>query len=178
MGAVRVKTFADLRRRRLQTLVIATVLFLASAAATLALNILVESHAPFDRAFAAANGAHLIVDYDGAIDAGRLAATAHAPAVTESAGPWPVATGYLGDPKGGLVNGGTFAGRPQPDPAIDAVTVSSGRWWQAPGEAVLDESSARLLDKRVGDTIQVYAAPTATGRRTCVIRIPDTWAGV
>ncbi len=69
MGAVRAKTFADLRRRRLQTLVIAAVLFLASAAATLALNILVESHAPFDRAFAAANGAHLIVDYDGAIEA-------------------------------------------------------------------------------------------------------------
>ncbi len=83
--------------------------------------------------------------------------------MTESAGPWPVATGYLGDPKGGLVNGGTFSGRPQPDPAIDAVTISSGRWWQAPGEAVLDESSARLLDKTVGDTIHVYAAPAGKG---------------
>ena len=36
---------------------------LATAARTLALSILVESHAPFDHAFEAANGAHLVVDY-------------------------------------------------------------------------------------------------------------------
>ena len=51
MGAVRLKTFADLRRRRLQSLGLALVLFLSTATGTLALSILVESHAPFDHAF-------------------------------------------------------------------------------------------------------------------------------
>ena len=60
MGAVRLKTFADLRRRRLQSFGLALVLFLSTATGTLALSILVESHAPFDHAFAAANGAHLV----------------------------------------------------------------------------------------------------------------------
>ena len=96
MGAVRLKTVADLRRRRLQAFGIATVLLLSTAAATLALHILVESHAPFDRAFAATNGAHLIVRYRGDLDPDALAATATATGVTASAGPWPVARGAIG----------------------------------------------------------------------------------
>ena len=52
MGAVRTQALADLRRRRLQAVVIAAVLCLASGAATIALDMLVESQAPFDRAFA------------------------------------------------------------------------------------------------------------------------------
>ena len=91
MGAVAAKTVADLRRRRLQTVVLALVLFLATGAATLALSILVETHEPFDHAFAAANGAHLVIDYDAAMSMrAALAATAHARGVTASAGPWPV----------------------------------------------------------------------------------------
>ena len=66
MGAVASKTVADLRRRRLQTIVLAVVLFLGAGAATLALSILVETNEPFDHAFAAANGAHLVIDYDAA----------------------------------------------------------------------------------------------------------------
>ena len=42
MGAVTTKTVADVRRRRLQTAVLATVLFLASGAATLGLSVLDE----------------------------------------------------------------------------------------------------------------------------------------
>ena len=63
MGAVRLKTLADLRRRRLQSFGIALVLLLSTAAGTLALSILVESHAPFEHAFEAANGAHLVIRY-------------------------------------------------------------------------------------------------------------------
>ena len=73
MGAVLSKTVADLRRRRLQTVVLAVVLLLGSAAATLALSILVESKEPFDNAFAAANGAHLVIDYDAAVSDAQLA---------------------------------------------------------------------------------------------------------
>ncbi len=157
MGAVRLKTVADLRRRRLQALGIAAVLLLSTASATLALHILVESHAPFDRAFAATNGAHLIVRYRGDRFA-RLAATATAPGVTASAGPWPVARGAIGEAKNRIIVAG-FSGRPAPDASIDAADIEAGRWWTAPGEVVLSDSTARTLDRRVGGTVMAYPPP-------------------
>ena len=96
MGAVATKATADLGRRRLQAAVLAVVLFLASGAATLALNILVASQAPFEQAFARANGAHLVIDFDAATSDAALAATQTTDAVTASAGPWPVTTAALG----------------------------------------------------------------------------------
>ena len=63
MNAVRSKTAADLRRRKLQAMVIALVILLSSGAATLALSLLVESDAPYDHAFAQANGAHLTLRF-------------------------------------------------------------------------------------------------------------------
>jgi putative ABC transport system permease protein len=159
MGAVRLKTIADMRHRRLQSAVIAVVLCLASGAATLALSILVMAHGPFDAAFARANGAHLVIDYDGSIPADRLRATGDAPVVTASAGPWPVSSGAVGHPLGGRVNGGSFSGRPQPDPSIDAIEIQAGRWWQSPGEAVLDQDTAHLLGLGIGDTVELFPEP-------------------
>lgn len=167
MGAVRLKTVADLRRRRLQTGVIAVVLCLASAAATMALSILVESNAPFDGAFAAANGAHLVVSYDPGADPRLLAATADSPSVTASAGPWPIASGSLGHVTGRRIGGLEFSGRPTPDRSIDGVTISAGRWWNAPGEAVLDQDTARLLGASLGDEIQVF--PPVTDKRAATM---------
>ena len=160
MGAVRTKTVADLRHRRLQAVVIGTVLFLASTAATLALSILVESNAPFEQAFASANGAHVVVDYDGRLSAAQLASTETAPGVTSAAGPWPVTDGAINHPKGGLIEGARFSGRPDPGSAIDRITVAAGRWWRAPGEVVLDRDTARLLNRGVGDTVSLHAAPS------------------
>jgi putative ABC transport system permease protein len=156
MGAVRTTTLAALRRRRLQSVVIALVLLLATGAATLGLSVLVASHQPFDRAFTAANGAHLVLRFNGDVDRAALEATAHASTVTAAAGPWPVTAGAMAHPKGGLVMGAVFSARPTPDASIDAITMIAGRWWQVPGEAVLDASTARLLNKAVGDTIDVY----------------------
>src|SRR5258706_6768250 len=135
MGATSTKAIADLRQRKLQGGVIGLVLFLATAAATLALSILVESRAPFERAFAAANGAHLIVDYAGTVAADQLTRTGQASVVTASAGPWPVVPGELAHPKGGRIGGEALSGRAPPDAAIDSITIEAGRWWQAPGEA-------------------------------------------
>ena len=109
-------------------------LLLASGAATLALGILVASQEPFDRAFAAANGAHLVVDDRGSVgDAELAAATTAATGVTATAGPWPVAQVALVHPKGGLVTDQVMAGRATPDAPVDRVTVVAGRWWRAPG---------------------------------------------
>ena len=161
MGAVATKTTADLRRRRLQSFALALVLFLAAATAALALDVLVASHDPFDRAFDAAAGAHLVVDYDPAIPDDRLAATAHANGVTAAAGPWPVGHGALEHPKGGLILGQVFSARPAPasDAVIDRVVIDDGRWWTGPSEVVLDADTARLLVKGVGSSVTLHAAP-------------------
>jgi putative ABC transport system permease protein len=164
MGAVATKTFADLRSRRLQAVALAIVLFLACAAATLALNVLVATHDPFARAFSAANGAHLVLQFDGSIADADLAATAHAPGVTTAAGPWPVARGELAHPKGGVVLDQQLSGRPAPDGSIDQPTIVAGRWWTSPGEIVLDQDAAALIDKQVGDQVTVHRQPAGAGK--------------
>ena len=49
-----------------------------------------------------------------------------------------------------MIGNPVVSGRPTPDASIDQVTISAGRWWQAPGEIVLDQDTAALLGKRVG----------------------------
>jgi putative ABC transport system permease protein len=161
MGAVTRTAAAGLRRRRLQSIVLATVLLLSSAAGTLALSILVESRAPFDAAFTAANGAHLVIDYTPGADSSALAATATATGVTGAVGPYPIAPGMVGHPKGGFLGGALFSGRADPNTAVDRISVIAGRWWQRSGEVVLGQATARLLDKGVGDTVDLYASPTS-----------------
>ncbi len=91
-----------------------------------------------DNAFAQANGAHLVLEFDGHVPAAELVATSHAAPVTDSAGPWPVApVGFTmnrvaGDKGGGIfVTDGPVSGRSRPDTSVDRVVVSAGRWWQA-----------------------------------------------
>jgi putative ABC transport system permease protein len=170
MGALRVvrlKALADLRHRRLQAFVVTTVLLLATGAATIALDVLLESQAPYDQAFTAANGAHLIVEYDGHTTTAALANTASSPGVTASAGPWPVAPADVegvrasADKGGGtyIIGGGQFAGRADPAGPVDRITLSTGRWWQRPGEVVLSRNLARLTGVSVGDSITLRQPP-------------------
>lgn len=156
MGALTTKTVADLRRRRLQTAVLATVLFLASGAATLALSVLDESRAPFDHAFANANGAHLVIDYAGFVSDAQLTATTTATGVTASAGPWAVAAASLGNPGAWPVNGQVVSSRASPDAVVDRITVNVGRWWQQPGEAVISQELAAILRVDIGGSIAAY----------------------
>ena len=64
MSAVLIKVLADLRRRRLQAVVLAIVILLASGTTTLGLTLLQTSLDPWDRAFEAQRGAHLQVRFD------------------------------------------------------------------------------------------------------------------
>jgi putative ABC transport system permease protein len=165
MGAVATKTSADLRRRRLQTVVLAMVLFLASGASTLAISILIESNAPFDRAFERANGAHLVIDFDASVGEDALASSASAGSVTASAGPWPVASAGFLSWNGAFIDARTVSGRPQPDDSIDSVTLRAGRWWQSRGEVVIDQDMLPMLGIGIGDTLPVYPAPTGGPKR-------------
>src|SRR5713226_6338491 len=80
-------------RRRVQTLVIGLVVAISTAAATVALGLLVDSTAPFDHAFAVQHGAQLTVYVNPAkATAAQLAATKRLPGVTAAAGPFPEVT--------------------------------------------------------------------------------------
>ena len=158
MGAVVTKTVADLRRRRLQTAVLAVVLFLAAGAATLALSVLVATQEPFDRAFASANGAHLVIDYQASTTDAQLAATTTNGSVTAAAGPWPVTAAALPG-KFGLIGNQVVSGRPTPDASIDQVVITDGRWWRSQGEVVLDEDTATMFGVTLGQELAVYRPP-------------------
>jgi putative ABC transport system permease protein len=158
MNAVLTTIRSDLQRRRLQALVIAFVILLASGAATLALNLAVETDAPFDHAFARANGAHLFVTYAAnKVSQARLKHTASAPAVTQTAGPWPQVTApySVGPARSGPVPAaGLFVvGRPSPDTSVDNLTMESGRWARSPGEAVISQNLADSWQIGVGDAL-------------------------
>jgi putative ABC transport system permease protein len=163
MSAVLTAALSDLRRRRLQTLVIAFVILLTSGAATLALSLLVESDAPYDHAFAQANGAHLVITYDARhASAASLRATAHARGVTASSGPWQqVETSIsFGSPDQGPTSGmgGRIVGRTRPDTPVDRLTMESGRWVRDSREIVLSQPVADGLGVGTGATVSVGGA--------------------
>src|SRR5437867_13449683 len=94
MNAVMTKVLGDHRRRRLQAAIIAFVIFLASGTTTLGLTLLQTSSDPWDRAFEAQKGAHLIVHFDRhKIDSAQLAGTPTLIGASAAAGPWPLASG-------------------------------------------------------------------------------------
>lgn len=90
MRAILTVAWSEVRRRRLQSAVIAVVVALASGTITLGINILLETSNSYDRAFDAQNGAHLKVFYDARrVTPGRLATSPGTIGASSSAGPWP-----------------------------------------------------------------------------------------
>ncbi|MFE0649527.1 ABC transporter permease [Streptomyces sp. NPDC059534] len=137
---------AGVGRRRTQTAVMVLTTLLSVAAAVLAVGLLVASSAPFDRAFARQNGAHLTVQFDGtAVTAGRLAGTAGVPGVAAAAGPFGVASVRLradgAAPPGFEPPPLTIVGRAAAGAPVDQVGLTAGRWVRAQGEIVLETGS-------------------------------------
>src|SRR5215475_4196005 len=90
MRAVFAKAWSEVRRRRVQSMVIVLLVTLASATITLGLTLQQQARSPYDRAFEAQNGAHLKVFYDAArVTPGQLASTPATLGASSSAGPWP-----------------------------------------------------------------------------------------
>ena len=173
MTAVLRKTLADLRRRRLQSIVVALVVLLASGTATLALTLLFSSTNPYDQAFAQQRGAHVLQEFRGGrVTPAQLRATAHLPAVSSAAGPWtaidvpfeqvrvPPGTARLaaefGLPKfyfhvvGRAHPGGPPASRFQ---AVDDLRLTSGRWPRTANEIVVTRSFAQSQGISLGDPL-------------------------
>ncbi|GGY35624.1 ABC transporter permease [Streptomyces djakartensis] len=168
-------------RRRVQTVVIAVATMMAVASAVVAGSLMVAAAAPFDRAFARQQGAHITAQFDPAkTSTARLAGTGGLPGVTASSGPHPSTAFRPVDRTGFPLPTLTLVGRSGPGGDVDRVDLKSGRWAQRPGEIVLDASFE-------GPTIQIGAplktsdtpgAPTLSivGFAVSVSRTADSWA--
>jgi len=179
--------------RRVQTIVIGLVVFASTAASTLALGLVVDSNAPFDRAFAAQHGADVTAAVTGASSA-QLAGTTGLPGVTASAGPFPQTTVsvasqvtpsihvFSGGHKGGTAitvhQQLTLVGRSSPGGQVDDLTLKAGHWADGPGQIVLSSQSGLQLG--VGSQLTVTGVPgspklTVVGIATSVTDTAQGW---
>jgi putative ABC transport system permease protein len=184
-GAVARAMRGGLARRRVQTTVIGLVVLISTGACVLALGLVVDSNSPFDSAFAAQHGAHVVVTVDsGKATSAQLAASTRLPEVTASSGPFPAVTitpQLKGPPgSGGHVTAppATLVGRASPGGPLDDLTLKQGRWAQRPGEIVL--SSDYRFGLPPGAQITVSGVPakprlTVVGIANSVNHSADGW---
>jgi putative ABC transport system permease protein len=167
--------------RRVPAVVIGLVLLISTAASTLALGLLVDSSAPFDKAFAAQHGAEVTATAQAS--AAQLAATAHLPGVTAAAGPFPTttvtATIPLAAGQGGVFQTQvTVVGRPSPGGPVDDLTLQSGHWPTQPDQVVWND--VKFGPTGLGTQITVTGAPgsprlTIVGFATSITRTASAW---
>ncbi|MEU9073557.1 FtsX-like permease family protein [Kitasatospora sp. NPDC048538] len=143
MSAVWRAARAAVRRRRFQTFVLGVVVMVSSAMAVATLGLLAAVSGPFDRAYDAANGAHVTAEFDGSkVTAAQIARAADAPGVTAVAGPYPAAVLHspseTGDHPIGMSGAFTVVGRDRPDTPVDTLELGAGHWPTGPGEIVLN----------------------------------------
>ena len=179
--------------RRVQAIVIGLVVLLSTAASTLGLGLVVDSNAPFDRAFAAQHGANVTATITDASPA-QLAAATHVAGVTASAGPFSESTVSVTaqvTPSIHVSNGKaatgtpitvhqqlTLVGRSSPGGPVDDLALTSGHWPTGPGQIVL--SSAAGLDLGVGAQLTVTGVAgspklTVVGIATSVTGTAQGW---
>lgn len=159
MKAVLRKIVGDLRRRRLQTAVVAVIVLLASGTAALGLNLLAGASDPFQTAFERQHGAHLTVFYlADRVPPAQLPATANLIGASQVGGPWPAISGTFehGTTKFGNLN---LFGRSDPGGPVDDLRLTAGRWVNAPREIVLTRSFAEQQRLSLGDQLTNIGIP-------------------
>ncbi|GIM90867.1 ABC transporter permease [Paractinoplanes toevensis] len=169
---------AAVRRRRLQTFVITLVTLFSTATIVIALALLDASSAPFDRAFDAQRGPHVVAVYSSVTPA--VATDAEA-----VAGPFPqVELDVPGDGGPVWVTGPiTLVGRAEPGGPVDRLDLFAGRWATGRDEAVinLDPPPAGMADdftrEIIGRTITVPGRPVLTivGTAWSLSHTADVW---
>jgi len=152
---------AGVRRRPLQSAVVAAVALLSTGTAVLGLGLLAVSDAPFDHAFAAQSGAHVAAQFDPAVtDGTALAATAQASGVRAAAGPFETVDAALSS--GGAHRAGaiTVVGRQDQKGTVDQLTVDSGHWLTGSGQVVLARGQWGPI-AQIGATVTLTAGDSA-----------------
>ena len=167
-GPVARAATGGLTRRKVQTIVIGLVLLVSTGASVLALALVADSSSPFDHAFAAQRGAHVVATVDPARATGaELAATKRLPEVTAAAGPFGQATvtAKAPGPRPGIA-GVTLppmalVGRAAPGGPLDDLTLQAGHWAQRPGQIVLssDPSPGSNVSMPLGTRLTVTGVP-------------------
>lgn len=164
MSPLLTKILGDLRRRRLQAVVIFIIVALTAGVGTLGVEVLSGANAPFDSSFEQNAGAHaLVLFHDTVKDASLLAPTTRLPNVTASAGPWlsSVIPFAFGTAKANV----RVIGRTDPGGTVDHLNLVVGRWVTQPGEVVLTRSFAEKYGLAVGDRLTAISrsdTPTLT----------------
>ena len=157
MTAIFVKALADLRRRRVQAVVIFLTVLLSIATGTMAVTLMSQTRDPYQTAFQAQKGAHLQVTFSATADPRLLATTPAAIGATGSGGPYP-ATDLVfksGDQKFNLFT----IGRDNPGGAVEVLNLTSGRWPVANDEIVLTRSFSELRKVAMGARVKVTSVP-------------------
>ncbi len=174
MKPVLTKALADVRRHRLQTLVVFLISGLAMAVGAMGGTLLTQSSSPYDRAFSELAGPHLVVVFDGrAVTRDQVAATASVRGITSAAGPWVVASVPFENGARHLSVSSSFSsqtalsvvGRDSPGGSLDRIDVVRGRWVQADGEIVVTRAFADQNSLSVGDRLTALSTtlkPTLT----------------
>ena len=183
-GAVARVVAGGLTRRKVQSLVIGLVLLVSNGACVLALALVVDSSAPFDRAFAAQRGADVVATVDRAVATpGQLAATARLPEVTAAAGPYPeamISAQVVGSGQGAApLPSMTVVGRAGPGGPLDDLVIQQGRWARRPGELVLSADFG--VGVPLGTQLAVSGVPgtprlTVVGYASSINQSADGWA--
>jgi putative ABC transport system permease protein len=157
MTAVLVKAVADLRRRRVQAVVIFLTVLLSIATGTMAVTLMSQTRDPYQTAFQAQKGAHLQVSFNGSADPKVLATTPATIGASGFGGPYPATNLEFkyGDRK---YTQNTF-GRDNPGGAVEVLKITSGRWPRANDEIVLTRSFSELNNVPVGSPLKVTSVP-------------------
>jgi putative ABC transport system permease protein len=156
MRALLRKALADLRSRKLQTILILVILSAATATLSLAVMIQRSSTNAWDRVFDDANGAHIWFSADRATD---LTPIAQLDGVTETAGPYASVWGL-----NLVINHEKYSvhlyGMSAEQPTVGIPLVTDGTWLTANStdEIVLERTFAAELGLKVGDTAEVLTA--------------------
>jgi putative ABC transport system permease protein len=156
--------------RRLQTVIIGLVALASTAAATLAVGMLVDAHSPFDHAFAAQHGAHVTATVDTSVATpAQLAATTRLPGVTAADGPFTTVSVTARITTSGASGSVPYplqiVGRSSPAGPVDDLTLDQGHWPRNDQQIVLSRDAA-------GD----ISGPTVTvgSQRLTVVGIADS----
>ncbi len=173
---------AAVRRRRLQTLVIALVTLTSTAAMVVALGLVDAASAPFDKAFDRQRGPHVVAAFDPAkVSDAQLAEAARRPGVEAAAGPFPQAVVQLPDDTSnfglGIGSEITVVGRAGPGGPVDRLDLWAGRWATRPGEVVLHRKSDWAADD-LGKQLRLESgapALTVVGFAFDLSRTADAW---
>jgi putative ABC transport system permease protein len=178
LGPVRTAS-GGMRRHKVQAIVIAAVLFVATASATLGLALLAATNGPFTHAFEAQRGADVAVTANAArATSAELAATSRLPGVTAVAGPFAQTTvlaNSQGQPWGQL----SLVGRPASGGPVDDLVLNAGHWVDGPGQVVLNGYNGNG-GIAVGNTLQITSAPgkptlTVVGIANSITSTADGW---